>query len=638
MSKTSKASPRMLVSVAGALALSAALASPAQAGIGLDAAFGTGGTSLTSLSAAYSDRYYATAPAPGGGTYNVGYTSVTATDRAFVLTRTLASGALDPSFGSGGVAVENVSPAPFPAAPDAPGGDYPQAGPAGLGEIARGVVVQSDGKIVVSGQAETPAGSGKPDSRDIDIYVTRFNADGTLDVTFGTNGVTRVDLSDGITAFVPPVPPTTPSTTPPPTPTTSIRGDQAYGLSHRPDDKLLITGVKGSDSADFETRPDQDLAVVQLTANGVLDPGFGADGVAVARTPGINENPRQGVVEADGKFLTTGYGNAPGTPTRPWLYRFNPDGTADTTFGENGIATGPVGGAGGRAEVYGAVKQGDHYVLAGYGSRNETPADTDLVLYRFTGAGVWDESFGRDGLVTYAGKTPGGPERARNLTALPDGRIVAVGGAQVSSPPANVDGLIFVVKPDGTPDESVGEGGALTVDFGGPQDFFYGVTTIGYQVVAAGYLGGSPAAFDEAALVRLDLSPAAPATTPPATTPAVVPGPVPAPTTPAPNPVPISKPATTAGKVTVTCTRYGAKKDRIRCKVTQGNAAAGTVKVSLKRAGTKAVTGKAKAGKRSGKTTVTVKAARKQARYTVTITLPTPDGGTQTVKKTVTIK
>lgn len=594
----------------------AAAAAPAGAA-GLDASFGLQGRALTPLAPVLSDRYYASAPGPGGGTYNVGYTSVNAEDRAFAITRVDANGRLDPTFGSGGIAWVNVSSAPFAAAPNAPSGAA-QAGPTGAGELARGVVVQSDGKIVVSGQAETPSGAGKPDSRDVDIYVTRFNANGTVDPSFGAGGVRRIDLSDGITVA------SGPSAT-----TTSVRGDQGYGLSIRPDDRLLITGVKGSDTSDNVTRPDQDLAVVQLTRDGALDGTFGTGGVAVARTPNVNENPRQGLVQGDGKFVTTAYGNPTGSPTRPILYRFTTAGTLDASFGTGGIGTGAVGGAAGRAEVYGVVAQGDKYVLAGYGSRNETPTNTDLVLYRFHGDGTWDQGFGRDGLVTYTGT--GGADRARNITALADGRIVAVGGTEVSTSPSSTDALIFVVKPDGTPDTTAGPGGTVTVDFGGPQDFFYGVAAIGTKVVASGYLGAASTAGDDAALVRVDLTPAAaepPATTTPSA--AVPPATIP------PATAPPKAKSRTAGKVTVSCGRIGRRKDRIRCIVKQANVATGTVRISLRRKGAKTLTGKARTTK--GKATITIKAVRKRAKYTVSMVLPTPAGTTQTVTRTLTVR
>src|SRR5262245_22216529 len=65
---------------------------------------------------------------------------------------------------------------------------------ANLGEIAfRSVAVQSDAKIVVAGAIGTPGiPFGPAGTRD--FYIARYNMDGTLDKTFGTNGITRSDF------------------------------------------------------------------------------------------------------------------------------------------------------------------------------------------------------------------------------------------------------------------------------------------------------------------------------------------------------------------------------------------------------------------------------------------------------------
>jgi hypothetical protein len=94
--------------------------------------------------------------------------------------------------------------------------------------------------------------------------------------------------------------------------------------------------------------------------------------------------------------------------------------------------------------------------------------------------------------------------------------------------------------------------------------------------------------------------------------------------------------ARTVGRLTVSCARIGKRKDRIRCTVKQANAASGTVRISIKRTGVKAVSGKAKTVK--GKATITIKAARRRAKYTVSLTLPTPAGTTQKATRTVTVR
>ena len=267
-----------------------------------------------------------------------------------VLTRVDAGGELVGSFGSAGVVVVNVVTGPYAA---------PPAGnpPTGTAEIARDVAVQSDGKIVIVGQGETPPSAGRPDSRDIDIYVARFDPDGTPDATFGTNGVKRLDLANGVGAG------------------NTINADQVYGLALRPDDSIVVFGSKGLDSAD-PGRTDRDIVAVQLEDDGDPDPTFGIGGVATTRNAGVSENPRRGLIQADGKIVATGYGNGhrrPDAAVRVPLQRRRHDGHRRSAP----AAWPPTRSAVPRpacAEVYGVVQQGEKYVFTGYGSRSTTPA------------------------------------------------------------------------------------------------------------------------------------------------------------------------------------------------------------------------------------------------------------------------
>jgi uncharacterized delta-60 repeat protein len=578
-------------------------ASGAQAA-GFDDTFGSNGTVFTSVSP-LSDRYLNATRAPGGGTYNVGYTTVAGTDRAFLLTRVDANGELVSSFGTGGVASVNVVTGPF-----AP----PPAGttPTGAAEIARGVVVQSDGKIVVSGQAETPPSAGKPDSRDIDVYVARFNANGTLDGTFGTAGVKRIDLSNGVGAG------------------NTLNGDQSYGLMLRGDGRIAIVTSKGLDSGEAG-RTDRDIAIVQLLPSGEIDPAFGTAGIATTRNAGVSENPRQGIIQADGKIVSTSYGSVTGGQTRPWIYRFNADGTTDTTFGTAGVASGEVGGpAPGLAESYDLVQQGAGYVLTGYGSRSTTPANgIDLILYRFTAAGVWDRTFGDDGLFTY--NRVNGADRARDLSVLPDGRLVAA-GSTANADNTDVDGLILVVKADGSAVENV-----FQKDLGGIADSYFGSTTVanGTKVVGAGYRGGATADLDESVLTRVDLppavagpaGPAGPAGDDGAAGPAGPAGPSVNASPGAPGPAgpagPAGKNGADAKKLTVSCKLTGKKKNKVTCTTKQ---AKGKVTLRLVKSGKTVARG-------SGRATVALRGKARAGRYTLHIS-----SGKTSAKVTLTLR
>ncbi len=585
----------------GALAVLAGTGLALSAGVAVPNTNSGSGQAVTPLSVGESDQYQDSAIGPDGSVYHVGYVdSAAVVDRVVALTKTKADGTLDTSFGIGGIVTKNFRSGPFQAGPVG-------NAPTGTSESGRAVVVQEDGKIIVVAHAETPADSGKDNLSDNDIYVSRFNPDGTLDTAYGTNGVLRIDLSDGIRA-------------------TGIRADQAYGAAIRPDGRLVIFASKGTDSGD-PTRAFSDLAIISVTTAGALDATYGDAGVAVGGAPDIDENPRHGLVEADGKLIIAGYG---GNPQRPILFRTLADGTPDPTFGTNGSANVPLPPSTGRAEAYAMVPQGDKYVIAAYGARAESSGNTDAILYRINQNGTWDTTFGpaaQGGLVSFDGGVGNGADRFRNVAGLPDGRFVAVGATATQAAPEITSGLIAVFKADGTFDTSVGDNGIIKVDFGGNGDHLWGLAVNGLKVTASGLLGGGAVPKrNDAALAWLDLTPKADPPAPPAP-PAEQP----------PAPKPAAPKARTAGKVAVSCQRIGAKKTIVRCTVTQANVGKGRARVIVARNGYKTLSQFAPVSAK-GKSIVTFRAVRRPGSYTVALRLPTPHGNIQAVSRKVTVR
>jgi len=97
-------------------------------------------------------------------------------DDDVVVLRLNRNGSLDPSFGTGGIVRTDAT---------------------GLSDAATSVMVQRNGKIVVAGSA-----SGDKFSGWYDALLVRYNRDGSLDPTFGTAGIAVADLagSDDVSA------------------------------------------------------------------------------------------------------------------------------------------------------------------------------------------------------------------------------------------------------------------------------------------------------------------------------------------------------------------------------------------------------------------------------------------------------
>ncbi len=418
------------------------------------------------------DAYNGVIAAPDGGTYSVGYQVVDGTNRAVLVTKSNADGTLDTSFGTEGRAVIDLVSSFHETITTNPG----------VKETAKGVAIDKLGRLLIVGEVEGDQ-SEAATAVDTDIFVARLHPAGTLDRSYGTNGGwTRISLSDGVN----------------PAGGAAVTDAAGWDIFVRPNQKAILSAAIGTDSEG--TRTGRDAAAVQLTSAGKLDKSFGEGGVATIETP-FSDNLRRGLLDSDGSYFTTAYANV-GSNNQPFIQKFTPAGKPDTSWGDDGLATAYPGGTGGFAEAYGIKKDADgNYIVSAYGYRGgRTGAaagnSVDALLFSLKPNGSLNKSWADRGLVAYHigedGNNSG--DRHRDHVILPDGRIVGVGGTSGTS-----NALITITAPDGTP------GTTHVVDFGGADDYLWGITTIGdgYQVVAAGYGNG------DAQLVTLDLSPVA---------------------------------------------------------------------------------------------------------------------------------
>lgn len=378
---------------------------------------------LVPVSTTGHDRFLGVAYEPGGSFYASGLvadsTSAMA-DNKMVVAKFTAAGELDKSFGTGGFAIKNV----------AVGTD---------GELARGIVVQSDGKIVVVGPVEHAGGP----AGDRDVALVRFNKDGSLDTTFGTAGVAIHDLSVGElvgSAWV---------------------ADTAWGLTVYPDNRLLVHGAQKRTGG-----TDTDFAVVRLTADGARDMTFGTMGVVTLDIGNRSASPRTTTLLPDGNIIASGY-MSDGNVVKPVIFKLSSTGQLDRSFATNGIFNTAVLAA--TTEVYAAELQGTSLVTTGYG-RNAATESLDWVSLRITAAGQLDTTYGTDGYVRL--DLAGFADNSRSLAVLPDNRILLVGGGRTSM--TDSDGMIALLTPNGQKDTKFSSTGFKRFDFGGTSDFFWG--------------------------------------------------------------------------------------------------------------------------------------------------------------------
>ena len=174
-----------------------------------------------------------------------------------------------------------------------------------------GVETQSDGKIVAVGRARVlNAGTTNPfgGQYEFDFAIARFNPDGSPDTSFNGKGWSTIQLGGY---------------------------DIARGVAIQPDGKLIVGGWTSAYG-------NNDFAAVRLNADGSLDKTFGTSGIVIFSLPNSHEYPLGGVtLSATGKFyLGSGSFKVDESSPGEWvgvIARFNADGSLDTTFGTNGL-------------------------------------------------------------------------------------------------------------------------------------------------------------------------------------------------------------------------------------------------------------------------------------------------------------
>jgi len=319
----------------------------------LDSTFGSGGIVQSPAGAAS-----AVALQPDGEIVAAG----TASNQIRVA-RYNADGSLDESFGSGGAVTTAVS---------------------GSGSVAKALVLQPDGKIVVGGDSS--------DGLETLFTLVRYDANGSLDSTFGNSGVVTTQVGTG--------------------------NSSVDSLALQSDGKIVADG----------DAVDNSLAVPGLArynADGSLDTTFGSGGIVT--TPVFGANGVTGgplALQPDGKIVTVA--TWPGTVGADWFpERYLSDGSLDPSFhaGEGfGANTSP-----GASSL--VLLPDGKIAVAGFGSLAFSTSPR-LVIARWDSDGTTDGTFSPDGGATIAAGTgsTGTPAPARAALALqPDGRLVVVG-------------------------------------------------------------------------------------------------------------------------------------------------------------------------------------------------------------------
>jgi len=208
----------------------------------LDTTFDTDGKQTTAIGSG-NDVAYSVVLQSNGKIVAAGY-SRTGSNDGFAVVRYNTDGSLDTTFDSDGKQTTDL----------------------GSGAASYSVVVQSDDKIVVAGYYNNVGNA--------DFAVVRYNADGSLDTTFDSDGKQTTAIGSG--------------------------ADVGRSVALQSDGKIVIAGYSNNGVND-------DFAVVRYNNDGSLDTSFDVDGKKTIAIGSGNEVAYSVTVQSDGKIVAAGY-------------------------------------------------------------------------------------------------------------------------------------------------------------------------------------------------------------------------------------------------------------------------------------------------------------------------------------------
>ncbi|MCB0534718.1 MAG: T9SS type A sorting domain-containing protein [Saprospiraceae bacterium] len=384
----------------------------AQAGM-IDSTFGTNGVVVADFNSGGSDRIYSVMVQPDNKVVAVGNSKMFPGNSSAVLLRLLEDGSYDPDFGTGGVVLSNYG---------------------NVNSEFYAAALDENQRIVATGYGN-----------DGDFLTVRYLPDGSLDSSFGTNGVVFTDFFND--------------------------DDLASAIALQTDGKI-VAGGGGYKPNDPEA---YGFALARFNSDGSLDTTFGNQGKVFTQIEPVDNEITSLAIQADGKLLAGGY-SVDGADHKPYLVRYHPDGTLDAGFGSGGIVVDTLSNIprkiqwtglqnDGRIVVVFTAQGGDQYFGVARYLSNGTPDST----FHGTGKLILDQAIGcselKSGLIT------------------PDGKIVI--GGSTGSP---YKFLVGRINPDGSIDTAFGDNGFVKQQVTGTENYITSMaTTPDGNLILAGY-------------------------------------------------------------------------------------------------------------------------------------------------------
>lgn len=326
-------------------------------------------------------------------------------------------GSLDTGFGEGGIVKTSF---------------LPDSG------VFTSLGIQTDNKIIASGVYRDQGAFSY--NRGV---IMRYNHDGSPDTNFGNDGIILNELVVNDIYY------------------SSIYTD----LVVLPDDTFIVCGYAV-----------QHAVLKKFHADGTPFLNFGTNGTVQAPN---NVLFKSLCIQPDGKIVVGGSFGITNLGDNFCVMRFNSDGTVDDEFGENGLSWVSISNLDDAIQAI-AIDNSGRIVAAGYSDDSGNSLFSEVTLTRFTADGLFDATFGTNGVVTTS-YTDSSTDNVYAMIMLPDDRFIT--GGRI-----NGDMALTKYNKDGDLELSFSDDGFSIIEPGtGESGVFDLVLQPDNKIVAAGY-------------------------------------------------------------------------------------------------------------------------------------------------------
>lgn len=267
----------------------------------------------------------------------------------------------------------------------------------GNSEYATSILLLSDNKFLICGVTEITTGH-------YDLLLVKFFSNGSVDQSFGTNGVTITDLHSG-------------------------SNDMARGMVFHNNKILISACAYGPLYNSYDA-----VVLARYTTTGALDPSFGAGGLSVIDGLKISDMllsiDTRLVVDQQNRIVVSGVYIGVDEGENGMLLRFLPNGYPDNSFGDGGLKVYDLDG---ETWFQGLAIQADGKILAAGLHKDGTNYNTFLL--RATEDGSPDPTFGLENGFTIIDLSNGGSgfDVALDMTLQNNNKVLLTGSVATQS-------------------------------------------------------------------------------------------------------------------------------------------------------------------------------------------------------------